>query len=42
MKKELKIRNSIVEGHLSTEKIAASIAAHQHQNQNGGHSIILG
>lgn len=42
MKKELKIRNSFVEGPISSEKIAESIAAHQHKTQIGGHSIFLG
>lgn len=42
MKKELKIRNSFVEGAILPEKIAASIASHQQKTEIGGHSIFLG
>ena len=42
MNKEIKIKNSFVDGAISPEKIANSIAAHQRKTRIGGHSIFLG
>lgn len=40
--KELKLKNSFVEGAISPEKIANSIASHQQKTNIGGHAIFLG
>lgn len=40
--KELKLKNSFVEGAISPEKIANSIASHQQKTNIGGHTIFLG
>ena len=37
-----KMKNSFIEGAISPEKIAISIAHHQHKTNIGGHSIFLG
>lgn len=42
MKKELKIKKAFVDGAISPEKIAASIAHHQLKTNIGGHAIFLG
>ncbi len=42
MKKETKIRNSFVNGAISPESIAKSIASHSTKKQIGGHAIFLG
>ena len=36
------MKNSFIEGAISPEKIATSIAHHQHKTNIGGHSIFLG
>ena len=36
------MKNSFIEGAISPEKIAISIAHHQHKTNIGGHSIFLG
>lgn len=40
--KELKLKNSFIEGPILPEKIADSIAKHQVKTQIGAHSIFLG
>ena len=40
--KEVKVRNSFVEGAILPEKIANSIANHQSKTNIGGHAIFLG
>lgn len=40
--KEIKLKNSFIDGAISPEKIAISIAHHQHKTNIGGHSIFLG
>ena len=42
MEKKLKLRNSFVEGAISPDKIANSIANHQQKTNIGGHAIFLG
>jgi len=36
------LKNSFIEGPISPEKVAKSIAGHLHKTQIGGHSIFLG
>lgn len=40
--KEKKVKKSFIEGAISPEKIASSIAHHQHKVDIGGHAIFLG
>ncbi|WP_164110377.1 MULTISPECIES: molybdenum cofactor biosynthesis protein MoaE [Sphingobacterium] len=40
--KEIKLKNSFIQGAIPPEKIAAGIAHHQHKTNIGGHAIFLG